>query len=65
MFTISETASHELEAYFADKEKTPLAADAARASLWLWMSLLPKTRFLSRTDLPFASPAIFLKPWAA
>ena len=64
MFTISETASHELEAYFADKEKT-LAADAARASLWLWMSLLPKTRFLSRTDLPFASPAIFLKPWAA
>lgn len=24
MFTISETASHELEAYFADKEKTPI-----------------------------------------
>ena len=51
MFTISETASHELEAYFADKEKTPIrvylaaGADAARASLWLWMSLLPKTRF--------------------
>ena len=64
MFTISETASHELEAYFAACI-SPLAADAARASLWLWMSLLPKTRFLSRTDLPFASPAIFLKPWAA
>ena len=24
MFTISETASHELEAYFAHKEKTPI-----------------------------------------
>ena len=24
MFTISETASHELEAYFADKEKMPI-----------------------------------------
>ena len=24
MFTISETASHELEAYFADKGKTPI-----------------------------------------
>ena len=24
MFTIRETASHELEAYFADKEKPPI-----------------------------------------
>lgn len=45
MFTISETASHELEAYLPTRKTPirvypPLAADEARASLWLWMSLL-------------------------
>lgn len=62
MITLSENARKELEAYFADKERQSIrvflapAAEAARVSPWLWMSLTHRTAPRKLTVSPSAWP---------